>query len=248
MRGLRQQRETCVPHYRMFLGHIHALRTTPPSFFFPALFPYAFLPRVVFEAGRKRAKQNRIGRDLSGRDQSGRDQRGRLKQCRRGRHKDRDESDRPKQSRKTRKQDQRDRHKDRNESDRPKRSRKTKSAAPLTDEATFDIASVVGRRGAGRKAPGDSSHATSGQHRPRRSQSISSGPCGLISNAIDDHEALLRTSHPDIKDLHGYKKDHAAALLLFHYRSGLAREYEDEMSDLRVCNDVPPGVKVGILY
>jgi hypothetical protein len=106
----------------------------------------------------------------------------------------------------------------------------------------------VGRRGAGRKAPGDSSHATSGQHRPRRSQGISSGPCGLISNAIDDHEALLRTSHPDIKDLHGYKKDHAAALLLFHYRSGLAREYEDEMSDLRVCNDVPPGVKVGILY
>ena len=77
MRGLRQRRETCVPHYRMFLGHIHALRTTPPSFFFPALFPYAFLPRVVFEAGRKRAKQNRIGRDLSGRDQSGRDQSGR---------------------------------------------------------------------------------------------------------------------------------------------------------------------------
>ena len=180
------------------------------------------------QASRPKRDQDRSGRDQGGRDQGGRDQRGRSKQKRDQR--DRDQRGRPKQDRRN----------------RPKQVRTSKCKVGLTDAATFALASVVGRRGAGRKAPGDSSRATS-QHPTRRRPSARVGASGLdafLPDVAYDHEELMATTHPTFGALRGYKKDHAAALLLFHHRSGLAREYEDDMSQLQICDVVLPGVKV----
>jgi hypothetical protein len=104
----------------------------------------------------------------------------------------------------------------------------------------------VGRRGAGRRAPGDSSRATSQQTRHPRLPlpGVTSGISTFNSDTADAYEEPMPTSHPDISALREYKKDHTAALMLYHHRSGLAREYEDDMSQLEVCDAVPPGVKV----
>ena len=168
------------------------------------------------QAGRGR-KRDRSGRNQSGRKQV-RDQSGWKKQDRRGR----------------------------NQRDRPKPNHRTNVKAPLTDEATFTLAGDVGRRGAGRRAPGDSSRATSQQTRPPRLPlpGATSGISTFNSDTADADEEPMPTSHPDISALREYKKDHTAALMLYHHRSGLAREYEDDMSQLQVCDAVPPGVKV----
>ena len=194
------------------------------------------------QAGRGR-KRDRSGRNQSGRkqvrNQSGRkrgvrDQSGR-KQARSGRKQVRDQSGRKKQDRRGR-----------NQRDRPKPNHRTNVKAPLTDEATFTLAGDVGRRGAGRRAPGDSSRATSQQTRPPRLPlpGATSGISTFNSDTADADEEPMPTSHPDISALREYKKDHTAALMLYHHRSGLAREYEDDMSQLQVCDAVPPGVKV----
>ena len=187
------------------------------------------------QAGRGR-KRDRSGRNQSGRkqDRSGRNQSGR-KQARSGRKQVRDQSGRKKQDRRGR-----------NQRDRPKPNHRTSVKAPLTDEATFTLAGDVGRRGAGRRAPGDSSRATSQQTRPPRLPlpGATSGISTFNSDTADADEEPMPTSHPDISALREYKKDHTAALMLYHHRSGLAREYEDDMSQLQVCDAVPPGVKV----